>query len=364
MGFDPAGNRLNPAMPLYQFSREDMADLTAYIKRLETALDPGLTETEIHVGVVLPPHERMPDIADAIRLVLSAYFDRVNGAGGIFDRRVIPQFAESNAASGWPRTFALVASYIAGSEREAATFAAINRLPLIGALTLYPQIDSPVNPYVFYLDEGLPGECEALVRYALKHFGGRPARAAIVSSSDQISKDMAALVRASLLEKGWTLSGEDPASVTRVSADVIFFLAPGASLPDLTGSQAKFLLPGSIAPPEVFDKSAKWGGRLVMAFSSLPTDPSPQGMAEYGTLADEYKLSPARKQWQLRALACAKLLVEGLRRSGREVTRQKLVETIEGLQKYDTGFSPALTYGPNRRIGSMSARIVVDDAPR
>jgi len=43
-GVDPAGNKLAVAMPRFQMSSEDMADLIAYLKRIETDRDPGLTD--------------------------------------------------------------------------------------------------------------------------------------------------------------------------------------------------------------------------------------------------------------------------------------------------------------------------------
>src|SRR5829696_4807458 len=53
-GVDPAGNELAVAMPRYQMASEDIADLIAYLKRIEADRDPGLTETSIKVGTIVP----------------------------------------------------------------------------------------------------------------------------------------------------------------------------------------------------------------------------------------------------------------------------------------------------------------------
>jgi hypothetical protein len=60
-------------------------------------------------------------------------------------------------------------------------------------------------------------------------------------------------------------------------------------------------------------------------------------------------------------MAAAKILVYGLERSGKNLSREKLVTTLEGLYEFDTGLMPRLTFGPNRRIGSMGAYIVTID---
>ena len=45
-GLDPAGNKLAVAMPTYRMPQEDMANLIAYLKRIETDTDPGVNRYE------------------------------------------------------------------------------------------------------------------------------------------------------------------------------------------------------------------------------------------------------------------------------------------------------------------------------
>jgi hypothetical protein len=52
------------------------------------------------------------------------------------------------------------------------------------------------------------------------------------------------------------------------------------------------------------------------------------------------------------------LLVEGLRRTGRELSRNGLVAALEGLRDHRSGLMPPLSYGPNRRLGTGGAWIV------
>jgi ABC-type branched-subunit amino acid transport system substrate-binding protein len=93
----------------------------------------------------------------------------------------------------------------------------------------------------------------------------------------------------------------------------------------------------------------------------LSSDQSPRGREEYQALAENYSLPREHIQAQLAAFAAAKLLVEGLRRAGRTLSRVRIVEGIEELYQFKTGVTPPLTYGPNRRIGALGAHIVVVD---
>jgi len=51
-------------------------------------------------------------------------------------------------------------------------------------------------------------------------------------------------------------------------------------------------------------------------------------------------------------------LVEALKRAGKDLSREKLIQTLEGFYEYSTGLTPLITYGPNRRVGAMGAYVV------
>jgi hypothetical protein len=54
-----------------------------------------------------------------------------------------------------------------------------------------------------------------------------------------------------------------------------------------------------------------------------------------------------------------------LKLSGKELSREKLIRSLEGLYDFETGLSPRISYGPNRRIGAFGAYIVgVDPAQK
>ena len=94
MGIDPAGNTLDGAMPRYQLSLADAADLVAYIKSIGEGVDAGVTETAVRLGVILPPASVARSTNRMMRQVLLSYFARVNAAGGLFNRRVDVAFCD------------------------------------------------------------------------------------------------------------------------------------------------------------------------------------------------------------------------------------------------------------------------------
>ena len=89
---DPAGNKFTVAMPTYRMSQEDMANLIAYLKRIETDTDPGLTENSIVIGTVLPDKAALNGLAQSMGDVLQAYLPRLTVAAA-------STIARSNCAS-------------------------------------------------------------------------------------------------------------------------------------------------------------------------------------------------------------------------------------------------------------------------
>ena len=111
----------------------------------------------------------------------------------------------------------------------------------------------------------------------------------------------------------------------------------------------------------LFDVPAGFNHKIVLAYPTLGSDITEAGRSEYQALAQAHALPPDHIQAQIAAYAAAKLLEEGLRRAGRTLNRLELVDALEALYAYETGLTPPLTYGPNRRIGARGAHLVTVD---
>jgi cytochrome oxidase Cu insertion factor (SCO1/SenC/PrrC family) len=83
LGFDSTGNPLAPSMPRYHLMRNDANDLVAFLLRLGTTAEPGLSDDTIRIGVLTPA---------ASREAIVAWAERVNQRGGIYARRVEVSF--------------------------------------------------------------------------------------------------------------------------------------------------------------------------------------------------------------------------------------------------------------------------------
>jgi ABC-type branched-subunit amino acid transport system substrate-binding protein len=384
MGIDSGGNRLNVAMPKYQLSREQADDLVAYLKALDNILDPGITDQTIKIGVILPPEETFGGMHRALRETLVAAFQKVNDEGGLYGRRILcefntaPQFSRAESFQKFiqqEQPFALVESFIAGDEGEINSCLEQNGVPLIGAISLFSAVDAPINRYVFYLLSGVPEQGEALVRFAAGHQGIKAARSLVVYSEEEGIQ--AAVDR--IAKQAETVGWQRPQLVNvqenkdwsmllgNGRIDAVLWLASGKGLGGFfTAAAATQVFPLVLAPsafvgPEIYDAPKQFSGRLFLAFPILPSDQTKEGVIEFLDLARTGKFSQGNLAERLTALSAAKLLVCALQKAGSAVTREKIVEILEKLYRFETGQTPPLTFGPNRRVGANGAHVVAID---
>lgn len=76
-GVDPAGRRLDPMMPRYRLSQEDLSHLEAYLRSLGAEADPGVGAETIHLALVVTP-DAPPARRQATLEVARAYVKRKN----------------------------------------------------------------------------------------------------------------------------------------------------------------------------------------------------------------------------------------------------------------------------------------------
>jgi ABC-type branched-subunit amino acid transport system substrate-binding protein len=393
-GVDPAGNELAFAMPRYKLAPEDMADLLAYLRRIETETDPGLSPDSLLVGTVLPTKGALAELGSAMRDVLTAYFADLNGRGGVYGRRVELRVAEAGADAAATSAsarrmieqdgvFAFVGGMSAGADRELAALAGETETPFVGPATLLPQTAAPVNRQIFYLLPGLAEQARALVNFAANNPEMKKGRVVILHPDSELAAATAAAVEDQAQKAG--LGAAVRHSYARGSFDAKLFIpklrgtnADALFVFSAGGEEAALLTEAAAAgwTPNVFLLGALTGGnlaasvpaafkdRVFIAFPTVPADITAAGLAEFRALQEKHKFAQRHTASQLAAFAAAKVFTEGLRRAGQELSREKLLVSLEGLYEFETGITPRLTFGPNRRVGAAGANILKVDVDK
>ena len=389
-GIDPAGNKLPHTMPRYWMAPEDLADLVAYMKRLGKEQDPGLTETTIKVGTIVAGPGPMAEMGQAMKATLGAYFDEVNAQGGIYNRKIElvvaqspgdPRTARSNAERfiDTEQMFAMAGAFIAGADKEIAALVEEKEVVLVGPSTLYPDVGFPLNRHTFYLFPGLKEQASALVNFIGEKLQKQNPRLAIVCPDRDGPEGVSEAIEEHAKKRAYKLiskisysrkqfdAGQLVKKLSDGGADAIFFLGSGGEQVALMKEAAKLkwmpyiLIPGSLAGKESLDAPPGFKDKILFSFPTLPSDQTRDGVTEFMALAQKHNLPPRQIAAQVSAYCAARILVEGLKLTGKELSREKLIKTLEGLYNFDTGLSPRISYGPNRRIGALGAYMVTVD---
>ena len=389
-GLDPAGNKLLAAMPRYQMSKQDLDDLVLYLKRLGTDVDPGISDNQITIGTALPAAGQLAEIGQAVKQVISAYFTEVNLQGGIYNRRLELKSVETGDSAAATRAnierlikdekvFAMAGAFVAGAEKEIVPVLAQWEVPLIGPLTLDPRPGAPVNRQVFYLLSGNPGQARSLISFFAKKPELKEGGLAVVYSRTELNASVVEAIKTQSEKESLRAPAMYEFAPGNLQADefvkrikekppaAVFFMGIPAEVMSFLEAADKvnwyphILLQSGGVNAAIFDAPAGFTSKIFSTIPTSPVDQTADGLREFGMLAEKYKLPQKHRAAQLTALAGAKVLVESLKRAGKDLSREKLVQTLEGFYEFQTGLTPVISYGPNRRIGAMGAHIVMVD---
>jgi ABC-type branched-subunit amino acid transport system substrate-binding protein len=386
-GVDSAGSHLDTSMPRYRMRPEDLEDLLAYLKRLETYLDPGLSDERIILGTILPGPGPLHPLGQAMRAVVEGYLDDINTQGGIYGRKLELDAREAEGSAAVleeagklsKRAFALVSVFTVGADDGYVERLEEEGLPTIGPFTLFNQEASSLRRFTFHLFGGLPVQARVLVEYAARKLRVEEPSTAVIYPAEPHWAEIVQAVQKQAAGHGWQIPLAIPHARSQTSAaelarrlkgagiEAVFFFGSPAELGSLAGEAERLgwtpylFLPGSAAGKEIFELPAVFKDRIFLAYATVPSDHTPAGAMEFSALRRGHALTERHLLAQISAYAATKLLVEALKRAGRGLSREKLITALEKMHDYETGLTPKLSYGPNRRIGAMGAHMVAVD---
>ena len=147
---------------------------------------------------------------------------------------------------------------------------------------------------------------------------------------------------------------------------MLFYLGTGGlkALLEEAGKLNRFpyvFMPGAHVQEEMFQVPPAFQKKIYLSYPILPSDQTPGGMSELKALLEKHNIPMKHWTSQVSALSAAKVLVEGLKGAGRDLSRAKLMHSLEQLYQFQTGLTPPITFGSNRRIGALGAHVVTLD---
>ena len=352
------------------------------------AADPGVTDTSITIGMSAPLSGPNGAYGIDMRQSIQAYFEQLNKAGGINSRKLElvalddgyeteRTVANTKSLLHEKNAFALLAYYGSSPTTEALnTVIGPAKVPLIGTISGASSLREPIssNPnsrYMFNIRASYADESEAVVNQ-LVSLGLK--RIAVLYQNDGFGKSGLEGVSAAL--KKHNLVTAAVATVERNSLDV------SAALEPITKATPQAVIMVTLyKPTAAFVKAMKKAGQNPMFITLSPVGtellvqelgPDARGIGisqvvpypwnDVTPVVREYQKLAAKpgsySYYGLEGYLMARTLVEGLKRAGKELSREKLVVGLESMNNVDLG-GYRINYSPSARYGSRFVELTV-----
>jgi cytochrome c553 len=340
-GASAGGRALQAPMPRYTLTADESRALAAYLTLLGGAGDSaaGVDERTLHLATLVPRTGALRAAGDQAVAAMQARLARVNAAGGAYGRTLQLQTIEFDAAA--PelpaalttllrerRVFALVGSLVGPLPEAWERELAAHELPMLA--NLLPASVPAGTPWVTHL---LPSASDQLRQAAagLRQRCGSSHALWLVRSSARQHEEMAA----PLGVPADHVIVDDPAALPDGARCVLSMLPPPAHA----------ALRETLRRPQ----RAGWLASAAMLSGPAPASATP-GLTEL-SIAPQLPALQAQGLWPTLGDLAARVAVEALSRSGRDLHPLALRRAVESMSGFEPLPGVALQYSQHQRAG-------------
>ncbi|MFH1350767.1 MAG: ABC transporter substrate-binding protein [Pseudomonadota bacterium] len=361
-----------------------MVILTGIFSISAAGAEVGVTDNSIKIGTVVDTTGPLTFFGTSIKASIEAYFKEINAKGGVHGRKLelvqeSDNYEPAKSVAALKKlivkdgVFCFVSNMGTPGVKAQIPTLQDEGIPLVGPTAAGEFLNEPPKKYIFPVLMNYELAGISMVRFIFENLKVSDPKIGFIGSDRLgplvevgVEKEVKKY-RASLKTKVSFPSKEVDFSshvLKLKSADIDHVIIVG-----IYGESAKILsemhkigwkptviVNASSADPKLLELSGSAGeGAIVQMNFAMFTDDAP-GVKEYRELmarhAPEAKLSNFG-MWG--GYAAAKLLVEGLNRAGKDLTREKLVSALESISGFKTDILPPINFGPNKRAGAPGA---------
>ncbi|MGZ8711640.1 MAG: ABC transporter substrate-binding protein [Thermoanaerobaculia bacterium] len=291
------------------------------------------------------------------------WIDQVNAQGGIhgrqIDLRTRDDKYESNLAAentkkfiNEDRVFALFAYVGTPTSQASLPIFTEARVPFIGAFTGAELLRTPFNRYVFNIRASYYDETEAIVEHltrigarkiAVFHQADSYGQAGLDGTTRALSKRSLKIHSLGTVERNTTNIAEAVKTIDASQPDAVVMISAYTATAEFvrqmkkSGSVASFYTVSFVGSKALADALGKEGhGVTISQVVPFPWSPLTPIVKEYLDLAKKSGNVEVNFS-SLEGFIAAKVLTEGLRRAGRDLTRERFVAALENITNLDLG---------------------------
>jgi branched-chain amino acid transport system substrate-binding protein len=355
--------------------------------RASAAPVPGVTDTEVTIGITGPlsgPAAAWGSIAQASE----AYAKYVNDQGGIHGRKLkivlkddgyVPGRGVANFNEMKDQVFAVIGTVGTGILNASKDVVAEAGLPLLyplGNVQVFAKQPREKVRTVFQAYPDYADEAEFLVQQAVKLEGAK--KIGLFGQNDDFGKEAlvgakrglakapgASLVAEVFYEVTDRELGTHALKMKESGAEAVLIYSTATHAAGLVKEMAKVgYRPKVFASFTLYDRDVMfrlagdlWADAYFDSGIAIHGEPAADKMIEIVTKVDP-KLK-GREGFCVQGVADILLLVEGLKRAGRDLTREGFVKAMDSITSYDAGgLSPNFGFGPGKHHGLNAVRLM------
>ncbi|BBB67471.1 hypothetical protein UNDYM_3218 [Undibacterium sp. YM2] len=345
-GVGSNGQLLHPLMPRYQIDAAGLDDMLAYLSVIGKDT-PGLTDTVLRVGISLPDNV----YGAAIQAGLNRAFDQV--ASGVYGRKL-----ELLVNPAPDQVFVEVASLQSGVQAASSSRIEANRRAVIGPLPApgLASFSDTLAQDSFHLLPSMREQASALLAQAaldardvannnratqqltlIYDRGNDPALHALLKELREQARDN----HQSLREQIWSAKARQP-------VEAVIYLGSPANLREVLAATGEGLV---------------YASAIHIGPSSLQLPPAQAArlrlLLPWHTSSPVFDLPAAYND---AAYAAGMVLIEALKRSGRQLGRAELLQQLNQLRDFTIPGFGAISFHSGQHHGSRGGQLLVVDA--
>jgi ABC-type branched-subunit amino acid transport system substrate-binding protein len=341
------------------------------------AQNPGVTPRSVLLGQSAAFSGPAAQLGIQMNIGTKAYFDYVNAQGGVHGRKIELKTRDDRYEGNLcadntkkflqeDKVFALI-SYV-GTPTTVAALPIFTeaKVPLIGPFTGAEALRNPVNRYIFNVRASYYDETEKIVEQLIST-GNR--KIAVFYQDDaygqaglkgvQIAMDKRNLKIIALgkVERNTTKVQDAVKTINAAQPDGVIMISAYTSIAEFVremkkaGSTTQFHNVSFVGSTALADALKDEGyGVAISQVVPFPWGPEVRVVREYQEILaknghTDYNFS------SLEGFIVGKVMVEALRRTGRDLTRERLVAAMEGMNNVDLG-DFVVSFSPTSHSGS------------
>src|SRR5690348_4920889 len=338
---------------------------------------PGVTARTILLGQSAAFSGPAAQLGIQMNIGTKAYFDHINAQGGVFGRKIVLKTRDDRYEGNLcventkkfieeDKVFALI-SYV-GTPTTAAAMPIFTeaKVPLVGPFTGAEAFRNPVNRYIFNIRASYYDETEKIVeqlvstgnkKIAVFYQDDAYGQAGLKGVQIAMDKRNLKIVALGKVERN-TIKVEDAVkTINAAEPDGVIMISAYTSIAEFVrqmknaGSTTQFHNVSFVGSQALADALKDQGyGVAISQVVPAPWSPSVPIVKEYEQVLTNAGIADFNFS-SLEGYIVGKVMVEGLKRAGRDLTREKLVAALDSMNNVDLG-DFVVSFSPTNHSGS------------